>query len=33
MRAHLVYRFDETEVTFYKCYQKVQMHERVYMAL
>jgi hypothetical protein len=33
MRAHLVYRFDELEVTFYKCYQKVQMHEQVYMAL
>jgi hypothetical protein len=33
MKAHLVYRFDELEVMFYKCYQKIQMHEQVYMAL
>jgi len=31
--SHLVCRFEKLEVVFYKCYQKVQMNEQVYMAL
>ncbi len=33
MKSHLVCRFEKLEVVFYKCYQKVQMNEQVYMAL
>jgi hypothetical protein len=33
MGTHLVYKFEELEVTFYKCYWKVKMDEQVYMAL
>jgi hypothetical protein len=33
MGAHLDYKFEELEVTFYKFYWKVQTNEQVYMAL
>jgi len=33
LKAHLVYKFEKLEATFYKHYQKVQMDEQVYMAL
>jgi hypothetical protein len=33
MQAHFVCRFKELEVTFCKCFEKIQMNEQVYMAL
>jgi hypothetical protein len=33
MGASLVYKFEKLEVTFYKCYWKVQTNEQMYMAL
>jgi hypothetical protein len=33
MQVHPICKFEELEVTFCKCYQKVQIDEQVYMAL